>query len=151
MNKSYHLIYEDEMDHHHTFLLKFFFIFFLQNIQLPLEPQTVIQKDLYNINNQLDTKNDLVDETELQILNNINLVNKNVIVDKKINDYGHHGAVTATPKPPTTVLDDIFISVKTTKNYHDTRLALIIKTWFQLAKGQVSFYIFFLFIFIYFN
>lgn len=118
------------------------------NIQLPLEPQTIIQKDLYNINNQLDTKNDLVDETELQILNNNNLVNKNVIVDKKINDYGHHGAVTATPKPPTTVLDDIFISVKTTKNYHDTRLALIIKTWFQLAKGQVSFFIL-LYFFIY--
>lgn len=138
------------MDHHHKFLLKFFFSFFLffQNIQLPLEPQTVIQKDLYNINNQLDTKNDLVDETELQILNNVNLVKKNVIVDKKINDFGHHGAVTATPKPPTTVLDDIFISVKTTKNYHDTRLALIIKTWFQLAKGQVSFYLYFI---IYFN
>lgn len=47
-------------------------------------------------------------------------------------------AVTATPKPPITELDDIFISVKTTKNYHDTRLALIIKTWFQLARDQVS-------------
>lgn len=47
-------------------------------------------------------------------------------------------AVTATPQPPTTELDDIFISVKTTKNYHDTRLALIIKTWFQLARDQVS-------------
>lgn len=47
-------------------------------------------------------------------------------------------AVTGTPKPPTTELNDIFISVKTTKNYHDSRLALIIKTWFQLAKEQVS-------------
>lgn len=47
-------------------------------------------------------------------------------------------AVTATPQPPITELDDIFISVKTTKNYHDTRLALIIKTWFQLARDQVS-------------
>lgn len=47
-------------------------------------------------------------------------------------------SVTATPKPPITELDDIFISVKTTKNYHDTRLALIIKTWFQLARDQVS-------------
>jgi len=47
-------------------------------------------------------------------------------------------AVTATPQPPVTELDDIFISVKTTKNYHDTRLALIIKTWFQLARDQVS-------------
>ncbi|XP_055909684.1 fringe glycosyltransferase [Eupeodes corollae] len=49
-------------------------------------------------------------------------------------------AVTATPKPPITELDDIFISVKTTKNYHDTRLALIIKTWFQLARDQTWFF-----------
>lgn len=41
------------------------------------------------------------------------------------------------PKPPTTELDDVFISVKTTKGYHESRLALIIKTWFQLAKEQV--------------
>lgn len=47
-------------------------------------------------------------------------------------------AVTATPKPSTTNLNDIFITVKTTKMYHDNRLALIIKTWFQLAKEQVS-------------
>lgn len=47
-------------------------------------------------------------------------------------------SVTGTPKPPTTELDDIFISVKTTKSYHDSRLAMIVKTWFQLAKDQVS-------------
>jgi hypothetical protein len=35
-------------------------------------------------------------------------------------------------------LDDIFISVKTTKKYHHTRLRLIIETWFQLARDQVS-------------
>jgi hypothetical protein len=35
-------------------------------------------------------------------------------------------------------LDDIFISVKTTQNYHDSRLKMIIKTWFQLAKEQVT-------------
>lgn len=35
-------------------------------------------------------------------------------------------------------LDDIFIAVKTTSlNYHD-RLPVILKTWFQLAKNQVS-------------
>ncbi|XP_059613246.1 fringe glycosyltransferase isoform X2 [Phlebotomus argentipes] len=50
------------------------------------------------------------------------------------------GTVTGTPKPPTTELDDIFISVKTTKGNHDTRLALIIKTWFQLAKYQTWFF-----------
>jgi len=34
-------------------------------------------------------------------------------------------------------LDDIFISVKTTKKYHETRLKTILETWFQLAKDQV--------------
>lgn len=37
-------------------------------------------------------------------------------------------------------LDDIFISVKTTKNYEDTRLPIILKTWFQLAKEQTWFF-----------
>jgi hypothetical protein len=36
-------------------------------------------------------------------------------------------------------LDDIFISVKTTQKYHDSRLKMIVKTWFQLAKEQVKF------------
>lgn len=31
-------------------------------------------------------------------------------------------------------LDDLFISVKTTKHYENTRLPIILKTWFQLAK-----------------
>lgn len=47
-------------------------------------------------------------------------------------------AATATPKPPTTSLNDIFISVKTTKQNHDNRLELILNTWQQLAKQQVS-------------
>lgn len=34
-------------------------------------------------------------------------------------------------------LDDIFISVKTTKKFHDSRLKMLVKTWFQLAKEQV--------------
>lgn len=35
-------------------------------------------------------------------------------------------------------LNDIFISVKTTRNYENTRLPVILKTWFELAKEQVS-------------
>lgn len=35
-------------------------------------------------------------------------------------------------------LDDIFISVKTTKHYQYSRLPIILKTWFQLAKKQVN-------------
>ncbi|CRK97336.1 CLUMA_CG010729, isoform A [Clunio marinus] len=37
-------------------------------------------------------------------------------------------------------LDDIFISVKTTQKYHDSRLKAIVKTWFQLARDQVWFF-----------
>lgn len=44
---------------------------------------------------------------------------------------------TTTVKPHTT-LDDVFISVKTTKNFHATRLDVIIKTWFTLAREQVN-------------
>lgn len=40
--------------------------------------------------------------------------------------------------PETFSLNDIFISVKTTKNYQEDRLPVILKTWFQLAKDQVS-------------
>lgn len=38
-------------------------------------------------------------------------------------------------------LDDIFISVKTTKHYQQTRLPILLKTWFQLAKKQVCLYL----------
>lgn len=47
-------------------------------------------------------------------------------------------SATATPKPPTIELNDIFISVKTTKSNHNNRLDLILNTWQQLAKEQVS-------------
>lgn len=49
-------------------------------------------------------------------------------------------SATATPKPPTIELNDIFISVKTTKSNHNNRLDLILNTWQQLAKEQVSFF-----------
>lgn len=37
-------------------------------------------------------------------------------------------------------LDDVFISVKTSKNLVATRLPIILKTWFQLAKKQTWFF-----------
>lgn len=49
-------------------------------------------------------------------------------------------SVTATLRPLTTTLDDVFISVKTTKHYHKNRLPIILTTWFQLAKDQVSYF-----------
>lgn len=48
-------------------------------------------------------------------------------------------AATGTPKPPTTTLNDVFISVKTTKRNHDSRLDLVLSTWHQLARHQVSY------------
>ncbi|CAB0003629.1 unnamed protein product [Nesidiocoris tenuis] len=43
---------------------------------------------------------------------------------------------TATPSPSSTSVADLFISVKTTVHYHQARLPVILKTWFQLAKQQ---------------
>lgn len=80
---------------------------------------------------------------------------KNKIDDRSKDIFDHHVlkqrqiyefSVTGTPKPATTNLNDIFITVKTTKLYHHTRLALIIKTWFQLAKDQVSLNLRFLYV-----
>ncbi|XP_032679696.1 fringe glycosyltransferase [Odontomachus brunneus] len=47
---------------------------------------------------------------------------------------------TATMAPYATNLDDVFISVKTTKHYHHSRLPVIIATWFQFAKNQTWFF-----------
>lgn len=47
---------------------------------------------------------------------------------------------TATMLPPATNLDDVFISVKTTKHYHHSRLPVIIGTWFQFARDQTWFF-----------
>ncbi|KAI5638531.1 fringe-like domain-containing protein [Phthorimaea operculella] len=48
-----------------------------------------------------------------------------------VNDSGQSKNIT---------LDDIFISIKTTKHHRDTRLPIILKTWFQLAKDQTWFF-----------
>ena len=34
-------------------------------------------------------------------------------------------------------LDDIFLSIKTTRIFHQSRLEVILNTWFRLAKNQV--------------
>ena len=36
--------------------------------------------------------------------------------------------------------DHIFISVKTSKQFHESRLAVILKTWFQLARRNTFFF-----------
>lgn len=37
-----------------------------------------------------------------------------------------------------TTLNDIFISVKTTEKFHESRLKIVLDTWFQYAKEQVN-------------
>lgn len=39
-----------------------------------------------------------------------------------------------------TLIDDVFISVKTTKNFHKSRLDVILKTWFSAAMDQTFFF-----------
>lgn len=36
--------------------------------------------------------------------------------------------------------EDLFISLKTSKQFHESRLAVVIKTWFQLARDQIWFF-----------
>lgn len=110
---------------------------------------TIINNNIDAYGTQTQRNNDQIDyeQNEYNELSTINNEN-NVIVRsgnhrEQVRDYLqrrrlYEYSVTATPKPATTNLNDIFISVKTTKIYHDTRLDIIIKTWFQLAPDQVS-------------
>lgn len=51
------------------------------------------------------------------------------------------GTVPEEPqRSPTTRLEDVFFSVKTTRTFHRTRLDVILKTWFVLAREQTYFF-----------
>lgn len=105
----------------------------------------IINNNIDSYGLQLQKNNDQIDY-EYNELSSTNVNNDIVRSDnhrEQVRDYLqrrrlYEYSVTATPKPATTNLNDIFISVKTTKIYHDTRLDIIIKTWFQLAPDQVS-------------
>nr|XP_002120813.1 beta-1,3-N-acetylglucosaminyltransferase lunatic fringe [Ciona intestinalis] len=51
--------------------------------------------------------------------------------DRKVKSVMDNGKVT---------LDDIYISVKTSRKFHESRLDPIVKTWFKLAKKQTYFF-----------
>ena len=44
------------------------------------------------------------------------------------------------PRPGLLTQDQIFISVKTSKQFHHSRLAVILQTWFQLAAPNTFFF-----------
>ncbi|XP_034105887.1 fringe glycosyltransferase [Drosophila albomicans] len=99
----------------------------------PITPSLIIRKDIHSFN---FSDIEVSERPTATLLTELARRSRN---GELLHDLSQR-AVTATPQPPTTELDDIFISVKTTKNYHDTRLALIIKTWFQLARDQTWFF-----------
>lgn len=63
---------------------------------------------------------------------NVNAIETSLLMDLNLQSG------MATIKPPTITLNDIFLSVKTTKANHASRLDIIIKTWLQQAKAQVK-------------
>ena len=67
------------------------------------------------------------DDTKSLILDNLS---NNVIIP----------SVDSTPTKYRSLdlLKDVFISVKTTEGFHRSRLDLILKTWYLLAREQVS-------------
>lgn len=104
------------MIHFHFFL----FSFFLQ--ELDIFDFKVIPKKL------METKNNLTPVTK---------ESKEMIgttIRSTVDAVG-----TVTPKPPIVELNDLFISVKTTKANHNNRLDIILKTWFQMAVEQVKY------------
>ncbi len=56
------------------------------------------------------------------------------------NNYVNKLKVSHKHKYPITTLNDIFISVKTSQVFHSTRLDVILKTWFTLAKDETFFF-----------
>ncbi|EDW04908.1 GH22426 [Drosophila grimshawi] len=104
---------------------------FASSAASPITPSLIIRKDIHSFN---FSDIEVSERPTATLLTELARRSRN---GELLHDLSQR-AVTATPQPPTTELDDIFISVKTTKNYHDTRLALIIKTWFQLARDQVA-------------
>ena len=45
-----------------------------------------------------------------------------------------------SPRQGDLTQDHIFISVKTSKQFHESRLGVILKTWFQLARSNTFFF-----------
>lgn len=55
----------------------------------------------------------------------------------KKSNIGHEFRTENLRGSHSTELEDVFISVKTTGDYHESRVTILIDTWFQNAKNQV--------------
>ncbi|XP_033945692.1 beta-1,3-N-acetylglucosaminyltransferase manic fringe isoform X6 [Pseudochaenichthys georgianus] len=58
--------------------------------------------------------------------------------DSTAGDEGHSDSEDAHVTLPELKLEDIFIAVKTTGRFHETRLALLLETWISRTKAHVS-------------
>ncbi len=98
-------------------------------------PRSVIDNKIENEKIfQRDSNNKYNSNKNLSRISNNN--NENLFKYSNYNNYVNK----LKNKFPITALNDIFISVKTTKTFHKTRLDVILKTWFTLAKDQVNFF-----------
>ncbi|KAJ4941672.1 hypothetical protein JOQ06_011549 [Pogonophryne albipinna] len=58
--------------------------------------------------------------------------------DSRAEDGGHSDSEDAHVTLPELKLEDIFIAVKTTGRFHETRLALLLETWISRTKAHIS-------------
>ena len=86
----------------------------------------------------VEASEQLAEHKRFQFVRNLKPYFPNYIFQKPINrgnvvgenkDESHNDDIT---------LDDVYISVKTSKKYHQNRLQIVIDTWFQQARNQVS-------------
>lgn len=54
----------------------------------------------------------------------------------------HRTSEGAVVTPPTLKMEDIFIAVKTTGKFHNSRLSLLLETWISKTKAHVSDFLF---------
>ncbi len=58
--------------------------------------------------------------------------------NRTVHHNGNSFDVSTSTEIKPTMLNDIYISVKTTQKFHKARLDLILRTWYKLAQSQVS-------------
>uniref|UniRef100_A0A2C9KU68 Fringe-like glycosyltransferase domain-containing protein n=1 Tax=Biomphalaria glabrata TaxID=6526 RepID=A0A2C9KU68_BIOGL len=92
---------------------------------------------------------DKLSGTHMDRKNNSNLLHKlNPLTDKHRGRGKKKAFVVSEPEIEKTdetgvretELSDIFISVKTTSKYHQSRVSILLKTWYRLAKEQIYFF-----------
>ena len=68
----------------------------------------------------------------------LRMFSEQMLANNHTEQTGNSFDVFTSKESKPTMLNDVYISVKTTKKFHDSRLDLILRTWFKLAQSQVS-------------